>query len=147
LKKNGKKRGITMKVIYLLTSASLVLSGCISQQFYVKNGVTLDRYERDGVFCATKATQEVGTNTQIAWDYYAGLYTADTNNELRARNMEICMRDRGYAYVEIPMCTGDQLKKANEKAKQPRNLKNRMKVNSSSCYTVNSDGKPLLYSG
>jgi hypothetical protein len=81
----------------LLFTLALSLTGCVTNEFYVKNGVTLDMYERDGVGCATTATQAVPTNTQIGWAPYVGIYSADTNAPLRDKNMEICMRDRGYS--------------------------------------------------
>ncbi len=84
-----------MRVAAIGLSVVLV-SGCVPSEFYVKQGVTYDRYERDGVACATAATQAVPTNTQVTWAPYVGIYSVDTNAPLRDKNMEICMRDRGY---------------------------------------------------
>ena len=125
----------------------LVLAGCVDQEHFVKQNVTYDRYERDYVACATSATQEVPTNTQVGWAPYVGIYSADTNTALRLKNFEICMRDRGYQKVSMPYCTGDELKKATEMSKARQDRSRRMVINSRSCYINTADGSPFLYSG
>ena len=123
------------------------LAACVQQEHFVKNGITYDRYERDTVGCATAATQAVPTNTQVAWAPYVGIYSQDTNQPLRVKNFELCMRDKGYQKVSLPYCAGDKLKAATERAKEatPRNW--RMKITSASCYVHKSDGSAFLYTG
>ena len=131
----------------LFCMAPLILAGCVDQEFFVRQNVTYDRYERDFVGCATRATQEVPTNTQVGWMPYVGIYSADTNAALRGKNFELCMRDRGYQKVKIPYCSGDKLKAANAQAKAPQDRRRRMKVTQASCWVGKPDGAPFLYSG
>lgn len=123
----------------------IFLSGCVSSEFYVKQGVSADRYERDGVGCATAAAQAVPTNTQVAWAPYVGIYSVDTNNVLRDKNMEICMRDRGYQRVPVPYCAGTDVTKATEMSKRPRDPNKMMHVTADSCYILDGKGAPFLY--
>jgi hypothetical protein len=127
------------------TALSFALAGCVSSEFYVRQGVTLDRYERDGVACATEATQAVPANTQVSWAPYVGIYSVDTNSPLRDANMEICMRDRGYQRVAVPYCAGDSLNAATAAARQPADRKREMRVTTASCYVIAPDGSPFLY--
>ena len=129
----------------VLILVSFLLTGCVSNEFFVKQGVTFDKYERDSVGCATTATQAVPTNTQVGWAPYVGLYSVDTNSALRSKNLEICMRDRGYQKVAIPYCSGDAMKAATERAKQPQDRTRRMKITANSCYVLGPDGSPALY--
>ncbi len=128
-----------------LSLLSLALSGCVPNDFYVKQGVTFDRYQRDSVGCATVATQAVPTNTQVSWAPYVGLYSVDTNSGLRGQNLEICMRDRGYQKVSIPYCTGNSLNPATEVAKLPQDRNKKMKISKDSCYVLGAAGGPSLY--
>ena len=128
-----------------LVALSVSLSGCVANDIYVKQGVTMDRYERDGVGCATEATQAVPTNTQVGWAPYVGIYSADTNLPLREKNMEICMRDRGYQKVSLPYCSGAALKAATAEAKLPRSSTKTMRVGTGSCYIMDAKGQAYLY--
>lgn len=128
-----------------LASSALLLAGCVPSEFYVRQGVTLDRYERDGVGCATQATQAVPTNTQVSWAPYVGIYSVDTNSPLRDKNMEICMRDLGYQRVSIPYCSGDALTAATTRSKEPADRNRKMQVTSGSCYVIAPDGTQFLY--
>ncbi len=129
----------------LACASGLSLSACVSNDFYVRQGVTYDRYERDGVTCATQATQAVPTNTQVSWAPYVGIYSVDTNSPLRDKNMEICMRDHGYQRIAIPYCEGDAAAAASKAAKQPRDRNRQMRITSQSCYVQAPDGSPFLY--
>lgn len=135
---------IGMKKIILLFPLILT-TGCVDQSFFVKQNISYDQYERQYVGCATKATQNVPTNTQVAWAPYVGIYSTDTNAALRQKNFDICMRDGGYQEVTLPYCTGDALKQAQAQASEPKNLKRKMKINSGSCYISTGSGQPYLY--
>jgi hypothetical protein len=130
----------------LACSVAVALAGCVPSEFYVQQGVTFDRYERDGVGCATVATQAVPTNTQVGWAPYVGIYSVDTNSPLRDKNMEICMRDRGYQRIEIPYCSGEALTAATAAAKQPQDRNRKMSITPQSCYALAPDGTQFLYS-
>lgn len=134
-------------IVLALSVAPLLVGGCVDQEFFVRQNVTYDRYERDFVGCATRATQEVPTNTQVGWMPYVGVYSADTNAALRGKNFELCMRDRGYQKVKMPYCQGEKLKAATAQAKAPQNRQRKMKVTSASCWVGKADGSPFLYSG
>ena len=125
----------------------LAVSGCVSQDFWVRNSVTYDKYERDFVGCQTLATQAVPTNTQVGWVPYGGVYSVDTNSPLRLKNFEICMRDRGYSQQPIPYCSGDALTAADAQARLPVDRNRRMKISANSCYTFGPDGTPYIFSG
>jgi hypothetical protein len=135
----------TTLILPVACAVTLLLSGCVPNEFYVQQGVTLDRYERDGVGCATLATQAVPTNTQVTWAPYVGIYSVDTNSPLRDKNMEICMRDKGYQRIAIPYCTGDALSAGTAMAKQPSDRTRQMRISSASCYVIARDGAPFLY--
>jgi hypothetical protein len=124
----------------LLFTLALSLTGCVTNEFYVKNGVTLDMYERDGVGCATTATQAVPTNTQIGWAPYVGIYSADTNAPLRDKNMEICMRDRGYQKIPVPYCAGEKLKEATAAVQTTPDPNTRMRISKNSATSLIQKG-------
>lgn len=128
-----------------LIVVAIALSGCVPQEFFVKNNVTYDRYERDSLACATKVTQQVPTNTQVGWAPYVGVYSSDTNAPLRAANFELCMRDKGYQKVQVPMCSGDQTAALATGFGSDARRAQRMKVKSNSCFVMNSKGEQLLY--
>lgn len=100
----------------ILLSATLALSGCVTPQVFAKNGITHDRYERDAAECFTKATQAVPTNTQMAYDPFFGIYTADVHTQVRATNTQLCMRDKGYQLISVPLCTGEAFNTAVKRA-------------------------------
>jgi hypothetical protein len=135
----------TKRVFSMLPILAVALSGCVTSEFYVKQGVTLDRYQRDTVGCATSATQAVPTNTQVSWAPYVGIYSVDTNEGLRGQNLEICMRDRGYQKVAIPYCAGDALASATESSKTPQDRNRKMIISQSSCYVFDAAGNPYLF--
>ena len=136
-----------MRSVFAAVAVSFVVGGCVDQDLFVRQNVTYDRYERDAVGCATKASQQVPTNTQVSWAPYVGIYSTDVNAPLRNKNYEICMRDRGYKKVKIPFCQGDKAKTAAELAKSPKVRQMRMKVGQNSCWVNKPDGSVFLYSG
>jgi hypothetical protein len=133
-------------VVGLISISALLVAGCVPNEFFVQQGVTYDRYERDSIGCATEATQAVPTNTQVGWAPYVGLYSVDTNSTLRGQNLEICMRDRGYQKVSIPYCNGAALTAATEQSKQPQDRNRTMRIVAESCYVLGNNGQPFLYS-
>ena len=123
---------------------SIVLSGCVDQEFYVRQGVSLDLYQRDTVSCATTATQAVPTNTQMGWAPYVGVYSVDTNVALRTANLDICLRDRGYQKVTIPYCADGNLQAATAAAALPNDPSRRMNIRADSCY-INTVSGPSFF--
>ncbi|WP_139816233.1 hypothetical protein [Planktotalea arctica] len=126
------------------------ISACVpNQQFFLKNGVTLDRYERDALECVNKATGSTPANTQLGWAPYVGVYTVDANAALRDANVEICMRDKGYVYSEVPSCAGrgqDIINAAQQTGfGDKRRLSQRMSVGADTCVARNTKGELLLY--
>jgi hypothetical protein len=123
----------------------LPITACVTAEQYVKQGVTLDRYQRDTVGCATKVTQAVPTNTQVAWAPYVGIYSVDTNESLRVANLDICMRDLGYQKVAIPYCQGENEPKASKLANEPLDRSRRLTINENTCYVSRMDGSTFIY--
>lgn len=134
-----------MKNTLFLIGAACLLIGCVDQDFFVKNNVTYETYERQYVGCQTEATQKVPTNTQVTWAPYVGIYSVDTNSGLRAKNFEICMRDHGYVPVTLPYCTGDAATLANQESRQPQDRTKHMTITSETCYITTSTGKNHIY--
>ena len=128
----------------VFVAASLSLTGCLEQDFYVRQGVTFDRYQRDTIGCATSATQSVPTNTQLSWAPYVGVYSVDTNVSLRTANLDICLRDKGYQKVTIPYCADASLTSATAAAKGPRDMNRKMAITASSCY-INTQSGPFFF--
>lgn len=133
-----------MRVVISMV-AVVALSACVQQQFWVKNAVTYDRYERDFVGCQTVATQSVPTNTQVAWAPYVGVYSVDTNSALPTKNFELCMRDKGYSQVALQPCTGADLEAARNQMTRPQDRSRTMQIGPKSCYTLKADGSPFLH--
>ncbi|MDU8927555.1 hypothetical protein RXV86_09180 [Alisedimentitalea sp. MJ-SS2] len=127
-------------------AGSVILTACVDQSFFVKQGVTYDRYERDYVQCSTVAAQKVPVNTQIGWAPYVGIYSTDTNAALRMKNFELCMRDKRYQQVKIPYCSGEKAKAATEQMKLPSRRSTKMKITPQTCYISDPSGRPHLYS-
>ena len=132
-------------------AVSLAAAGCgptnlshLNREFFLKQGVTYDRYERDILACANQATSAAPNSTQVGWMPYVGIYSYDPNDALRAANLEVCMRDKGYTSTAVPHCdlairdsvaaTGFGRKDA---------LSQRLNVRKDSCY-VNNRGVILL---
>jgi hypothetical protein len=133
-----------------LIGAVASLSGCIEPaRYFVKNGVTLDRYERDTVDCVNKATAKAPASNQTQWVPYVGIYTVDANTGLRQANVEICMRDKGYSYPQVPSCSSkgaDVSKLARENGWGKKgNRKERLNISGQSCVIIGPKGATLLY--
>lgn len=140
-----------MKSILLAIAAVSMVAACanpsvshLTQSFFLKNGVTYDRYERDTLACANQATASAPSAVQVGWAPYVGVYSVDKNDGLRDANMEICMRDKGYSYTPVPHCefiTKEQIVKTGFGRKNA--LKQKLRVGVDSCY-VNDRGRLLL---
>jgi hypothetical protein len=128
----------------LFLSAAVALSGCVTPQVFAKNGVTYDRYERDATECVTKAIQAVPPNIVSAYDTLGGLYTADTHAQARATNTQLCMRDKGYQLISVPLCTGEALKNARKRAGTEAARSEVIQVGPQSC-VVPISGTDLSY--
>jgi len=135
-----------MKKIAVPLIVVTILGGCVDKEVFAKNSVTYDQYERDYVACGTLASQAAPTNTQVAWAPYVGIYSVDTNEQLRISNFEICMRDKGYSEVKLPYCQGESAKAAQNLMSLPQNRQARMRIVSGSCYVLKPDQSPFIYS-
>jgi hypothetical protein len=116
----------------------------LTQSFYLKNNVSYARYERDTLDCANKATAAAPNAVQVGWVPYIGIYSVDKNDGLRNANLQICMRDKGYAYTPVPHCSfliRDEIIATGFGRKE--SLGQKLKVRSDSCY-VNDGGRMLL---
>lgn len=126
----------------LPVAIAVLLAGCVPASFWIKDGVSLARYQRDQTGCEVTGTQQVPTNTQFGWAPYTGIYSADTNTALRQRVIAQCMTDRGYRRVELPACPGDTAS-AVRSGDLPRRPS--MKITSESCHVAMMDGSYRLY--
>ena len=106
-----------------------------TRNFFLKNGVSYDRYERDTVSCVNLATVAAPNAPQVGWIPYVGVYSVDQNTGLRQANLEICMRDNGYAYVPVPLCPRER--RADTIANgfgRKSDLSQRLSVRADSCF-------------
>ncbi|MGH1354933.1 MAG: hypothetical protein ACRBBS_07640 [Thalassovita sp.] len=105
-----------------------LLAGCFPVDIYHKTGASLTRLQADETACKVKALKEVPVNKMtrvtpirtrprevcekagkchIIYVTTGGrVQTYDANLRLRARYEAQCMADKGYAEVELPICTG-----------------------------------------
>ena len=112
------------------------LGGCVAGggSYYVKQGVTYDRYQRDFLACANEATANAPASNQVQWAPYVGLYTVDANTGLRNANVEICMRNKGYSNVEIPYCPMEKREAAfSEGFGDSKRLNQRLRIGPETC--------------
>lgn len=129
----------------MVAVAGFALAGCVQQEFFVRQDVNYDRYQRDTAACATKATQEVSANTQVGWVPYVGVYSVDANAGLRQTNFEICMRDRGYSKVALPGCSANAGAAQQEGFGSTSRLGQNLKISDQSCFVLSPRGETLLY--
>jgi len=117
-------------------SIALSLAGCAPtvSNYYVKQGVTYDQYQRDALACANEATANAPDSNQVQWAPYVGVYTVDANTGLRNANVEICMRNKGYSNVAIPYCPMEKREAAFSEGFGDRNrLNQRLSVGQETC--------------
>lgn len=129
-----------------LLASTIVLGGCVAQSFHIQQNIPYDKYERDIVSCRTSALQNVPNNSVTSWMPYVGIYTTDTNEQLRQSSFNICMRDRGYQELEVPLCSGVAAAEAREIFDSPTYRQTRMNIQANSCYIVNASGHSFYYS-
>lgn len=113
-----------------LAAASLLLAGaCGPLTTYYKPGAQVSRLESDTLACETSALKDAPVANEIRQrpdifypghrycaggqcyyrpGYWAdgGIYTVDTNRQLRQRLAKACMAAKGYQQVELKRCTG-----------------------------------------
>jgi len=126
--------------------AFLALSGCVSQEFYVKSNVTFDRYNRDVVACQTEVTQAIPSNTQVTFDPITfWIYSTDRNDKLRQSAMGICMRDKGYTQVELPYCTKNAVEATENGFGSMKRPNQRLNIQPNSCWVNTNQGESRFY--
>jgi hypothetical protein len=113
-------------ILFALT----VLAGCATgMSTYYAPGVSVSRMQTDTTRCEVQALKDAPVANQIrqnppiffpgsqycnaAGCYYrpgywvdGGIYTVDVNRNLRARVLDLCMAQKGYAPVSLPRCSG-----------------------------------------
>ena len=136
-----------MKKLIILATCSAVLSGCVSQETFVKNNIRYTEYELDRAECETNAAQEIAVNrspgAEIAVAVLTGVYqTQDANAPARKRNYEACMPKKGYQRVELPMCPNAQNAKATGVG--PLTANKKIQVGQGSCFSTDSSGRIIF---
>ena len=131
-----------------VSSAMIVLSGCVAQEAFVKQNMRYVDYERDRAYCETKATQEVPVNrspgAEIAVALLTGVYAAqDANAATRVRNFEACMISKGYQRVQLPPCSDFQEARANGVG--PLRATDRVEIGSQTCVVGDNVGRIIFY--
>jgi hypothetical protein len=139
------KFGIAMKKIATVAASLAMLTGCVSQEFQIKQNVTYDQYQRDSTQCGAAATQQVGTNTQVGWAPYVGIYSVDANAGLRNQQFDICMRDKGYVKRSVPGCSSNATAAQQTGFGSEKRLNQTLKLAENSCYVLTPTGSRLLY--
>lgn len=108
--------------------ALLLLAACGPMSIYYRPGVSVTRMQNDTTKCEVAALKDAPVATQVRQrppiffpgrricngsgncymspGYWAdgGIYTIDTNQDLRNRVLDMCMTNKGYQPVSIPAC-------------------------------------------
>lgn len=121
---------------------ALVLQGCVPTEIWLREGISGADRNRIVTNCQVKATQNVPTNTQVGWAPYVGIYSADTNTNLRAQVITQCYADKGLRRVELPICSAE-ISNAIRKTR-PTGHK-RIRVTEQTCYVQMYDGSQYIY--
>lgn len=128
------------------TISAVSLTACAGPEpMYVKEGVTYLQYQRDTVSCLTQAAQAVPSNTQLSWKPYVGLYTADTNEPLKVANADLCLREKGYSKVTVPLCDQAVRTQGMYGPQTDTDPNKRMHVGPGSCYYIGPDMRKNLH--
>lgn len=114
----------------------LAAAACGPLSIYYQPGVSVSRMQTDTTKCEVQALKDAPVANEIrqtppiyfpggyycsgsgaCWTrpgYWGGgqIYTVDTNRNLRARVLDLCMADRGYQPVSIPPCSQSVKNKA-----------------------------------
>ena len=106
----------------------IVLAGCaVPMEAWINPGVEATRAERTLLTCEAEARRDFPVATQTEWNSSItiggrfcddpfcfgasrGLPTArqrDVNADLRARSVDLCMKEAGYSKVRVPQCPAD----------------------------------------
>ncbi len=115
----------THGIVGLLISATLGLSGCMSNSYqaFIKPGASVDRTNQDQVACSVEANKLFPaanfpqTTPYGNVGYYGGgwgwgvgiVHTTDVNSGMRNQHRAQCMQLKGYKPVSFPICTQQQL--------------------------------------
>lgn len=118
----------SLRLLTMLGLAGVVLAACGPLSIYYRPGVTVSRMQNDQLNCEVSALRDAPVATQIRqrppiffpgrrWcdasgacysqpGYWVdgGVYTVDTNADLRARVLNQCMAQKGYQPVDVPPC-------------------------------------------
>ena len=124
-----------MRPVFRVCIVVAALSACAPLSIYYKPGVSVSRLNTDRTECEVAALRDAPVSNQIRQNppvyvpgdlvcdaagnclrragYWVsgGLYTVDVNADLRGRVKDICMAQRGYQPVSIPLCS-DSVKRA-----------------------------------
>lgn len=126
----------------------VLLSGCVSQEAFVKSDMRYSEFEVDRANCETKATQEVSTNrspgAELAVALLTGVYqTQDANAVARKNNYEACMIKKGYQRIELPACPNIQ--EAQKNGIGPLRAQSRIEISANSCVTSDTAGRIVFH--
>ncbi|WP_353343917.1 hypothetical protein [Aquicoccus sp. SU-CL01552] len=114
-----------------LICSALFLVGCAPMSLYYQPGVSVARMQDDTTRCEVRALREAPVATQIRQSpptFVPGrricnpkgechvrpghwvdgpIYTVDVNAGLRARVTQLCMSEKGYDPVTLPLCPAE----------------------------------------
>ncbi|TDK44981.1 hypothetical protein [Antarcticimicrobium luteum] len=120
-----------MRRCVLLLGLGLVLSACAPMELYYRPGVSVARMQADTTRCEVRALREAPAAPQLrqypprfvpgrrlcnaqgdCWvrpgHWVEGpVYTVDVNAGLRGRVMALCMAEKGYDPVSLPVCPAE----------------------------------------
>lgn len=131
---------------FVVAISILSLASCAGPEpMFVKEGVTFLQYQRDTVSCLNEAAQAVPSNTQLGWQPYVGLYTADTNEPLKVANAELCLREKGYSKVTVPLCDENIRMQGIYGPQTDTDPNKRMHIGPGSCYFIGRDMRKNLH--
>lgn len=125
------RHSVAMKPSVLMPCLLLILAGCAPMSIYYRTGTPVARMQADTTRCEVRALREAPVATQIRQyppTYVPGarvcnargdcwtrpgywidgpLYTVDVNARLRARVEQLCMAEKGYRPVDLPLCPAE----------------------------------------
>jgi hypothetical protein len=133
---------------FAIVASCVALSGCVSQETFVKSNMLYSDFEIDRASCETTATQEISTNrspgAELAVALLTGVYqTQDANAGARKNNYEACMMKKGYRRIELPACSNTQEAKKNGIG--PLKAQNRVEISQNSCVINDSSGRIIFH--
>ncbi len=128
--------------------AGLAISGCVSQETFVKSNMRYSEFEVDRASCETAAAQQVAANrspgAEIVVALLTGVYqTQDANAAARVRNYEACMIKKGYQRVSLPGCTDYQ--DAQKNGIGPLRAESRVEISTASCVANDQSGRMIFH--